>query len=147
MLVKLYFDAGHSWNSLYFFDVSREMTDKIKEAFNQDTSLCCWKNVTLSENGKILEITVNFCHDVQFNCVENLGKIEKQWYESAFRISQSAVSMSYEDRQNAIKDRMLDSKIKSCLQNLKMGNCKNKFVVNSVGRCLLPKLYLGAKQK
>lgn len=147
MLVKLYFDAGHSWNSLYFFDVSRETVDKIKEAFNQDMSLCCWKNVTLSENGKILEITVNFCHDVQFNCVENLGKIEKQWYESAFRISQSAVSMSYEDRQNAIKDRMFDSKIRSCLQNLKMGNCKNKFVVNSVGRCLLPKLYLDAKQK
>ena len=147
MLVKLYFDAGHSWNSLYFFDVSREMANKIKEAFNQDTSLCCWKNVTLSENGKILEIKVNFCHDVQFDCVENLGKIEKQWYESAFRINQSAVSMSYEDRQNAIKDRMFDYKIKSCLQNLKMGNCKNKFVVNSVGRCLWPKLYLDAKQK
>ena len=147
MLVKLYFDAGHSWNSLYFFDVSREMANKIKEAFNQDTSLCCWKNVTLSEDGKILEIKVNFCHNVKFDCVENLGKIEKQWYESAFRINQSAVSMSYEDRQNAIKDRMLDSKIKSCLQNFKMGNCKNKFVVNSVGRCLLPKLYLGNKQK
>ena len=103
--------------------------------------------MTLSENGKILEITVNFCHDVQFNCIENLEKIEKQWYESAFRINQSAVSMSYEDRQNAIKDRMFDSKIKSCMQNLKMGKCKNNFVVNNVARFLLPRLYLDAKQK
>lgn len=147
MLIRLFFDAGYSWNSLYFFDVSRETVDKIKYAFKQDVSSCCWQGVTLSDDEKILEITVNFCCNVQFSCVENLGKIEKQWYESAFHINQSAVSMSYEDRQNAIKDRMFDSKIKSCLQNLKMGNCKNKFVVNNVGRLLLPRLYLDAKQK
>ena len=147
MLIRLFFDAGHSWNSLYFFDVSRETVDKIKDAFKQDVSSCCWQGVTLSDDEKILEITVNFCHNVQFNCIENLGKIEKQWYESAFRINQSAVSMSYEDRQNAIKDRMLDSKIRSCLQNLKMGKCKNNFVVNNVGRFLLPRLYLDEKQK
>lgn len=147
MLVKLYFDAGRSWNSLYFFDVSREMANKIKEAFNQDTSLCCWKNVTLSENGKILEITVNFCCNVQFSCVENTDVVAKQWHESAFRMNRSFISMSYEDNVRAIKNSVLESKIKCCMQNFKMGNCKNKFVVNRVGRCLLPKLYLDAKQK
>ena len=147
MLIRLFFDAGHSWNFLYFFDVSRETVDKIKDAFKQDVSSCCWQGVTFSDDEKILEITVNFCCNVQFSCVENTDVVTKQWHESAFRMNRSFISMSYEDNVRAIKNSVLESKIKCCMQNFKMGNCKNKFVVNNVGRCLLPKLYLDAKQK
>ncbi|MEE1111251.1 MAG: GNAT family protein, partial [Alphaproteobacteria bacterium] len=51
------------------------------------------------------------------------------------------------DNVRAIKNSVLESKIKCCMQNLKMGKCKNNFVVNNVGRFLLPRLYLDAKQK
>jgi molecular chaperone HtpG len=73
MLIRLFFDAGHSWNSLYFFDVSRETVDKIKELVRLETEKADAEGMLSLEMEKVLGAMPN-ASGVKANVVLEINK-------------------------------------------------------------------------
>ena len=147
MLVRLFFDAGSSWKSLYFSDVPEQQVNKIKSAFASGTAPCCWHSVTVPEQDDMLEIRADFHWNVRFDCLEASDNNEDAWCKKAFEMNKEII---HRPRKQMLKD-MLENearaKMDCCVENFKSGKCKNPFVVENLGHVLLPKLYPNAKQK
>jgi len=147
MLVRLFFDAGRTWKSLYFSDVSEQQVNKIKSAFASGTAPCCWHSVAVSENNNVLEIRVDFRRHVHFDCLDGADAWEEGWVRKAREMNKGLIKCP----KSHVLDVMLNNEARArsgcCVENFKSGKCKNPFVVENLGCVLLPKLYPNAKQK
>lgn len=147
MLVRIYFDAGRSWQSLYFSDISEEQAEKIKSAFRFNSAPQCWRNVIVSEKDNMLEVRADFRYRVRFDCLKGKGENRDAWRERARVMNAGIVKLSKQQMVNEMLANEACAKMDCCAQYFKSGKCKNPFVVENLGRVLLPHLYSHVKQK
>ena len=121
MIVRVLFDAGHSWKSWYFLDVSRSEVEKMTEELRVDRG-ACWCFCT-SWRDNIFEIRARFDMFVHFRCVDVPGFADNV------------------QRQKALNNAEFAHKVDSCALRFMSGRCKNPFVVKNLGQVLLPNLY------
>jgi len=147
MLVRLFFDAGRSWTSLYFSDISEEQAEKIKSAFRFNSAPQCWRDVIVSEKDNMLEVRADFRYRVRFDCLKKTGDNRDAWRERVCKMNKGIVAYSKEQMVNVMLQNEARAKLECCVHNFRDGKCKNPFVVENLGHVLLPKLYPNAKQK
>ena len=147
MLVRIYFDAGPSWTSLYFSDVSEEQAEKIKSAFRFNSAPQCWRNVIVSEKDNVLEVRADFRYRVRFDCLKKSGDNRDAWREKALEMNKGIIAYSKEQMVNVMLQNEARAKLECCVQNFRDGKCKNPFVVQNLGCVLLPHLYKNKRQK
>lgn len=145
MLIRLFFDAGRSWQSLYFSDVSEQQANKIRSAFRFSSLPQCWRNVVVSEKDDILEVKADFRYRVSFDCLKGKGENIDAWRERAREMNTGIVKLSKQQMVNEMLANEACAKMDCCAQYLKSGKCKNPFVVENLGQVLLPHLYSRVK--
>lgn len=147
MLVRLFFDAGCSWSSLYFYDVPAETVKRIKYLFKLSTLPRCWKEVVISEKDNVFEINVDFSTYVRFDCLKKSDDNRVVWRDRARQMNRDITAKTREGVIKEAQENIKYAKAQSCAQNFKTGKCSNPFVVENLGRVLLPHLYPNVKQK